>query len=228
MNDKRADQTEVRLDRYTLKVVIDAFSYMIEHYHVTGVIDHAAWIIDKSELEAMVDKLKPHTHLDQHMAIIGMAEKEHNVYVRLIDYAGYAAPKQEDRAVLETLHDAYMESEETQKLIYFTVTLPHNTLAALVAVNNRIIDDPEILEFGLYDLPPWDDFLAVTAKLKNLVETAGNKVTVPMTFGEWVTQNNYSTQPLSRSIGELTPDEEQVVIDVDYEIAKVIASIPRQ
>lgn len=226
MNEVSENQTSVRLDRYAFKVVIDAFSYMIEHYNLTGVIDHAAWIIQKPELEVLVAKLKPYLERDQNLAIIPMTETEYIVYVRLIDYAGHAAPNREDRVLLETLYDAYLESEESQMPVYLTVTLPHCLLAQLVTIYEKIIDEPDILDASLYDLTPWDKFIALTTKLKTLLESPSNKVTIPLNFSEWTTQNAYSTQPLSRS-DELTAEEEQVIIDVNFEITKVIGSIPR-
>jgi len=96
---------KMRLDQKILYVVIDVFSYMIENYNMTGVIDHAAWIIEKEELEIMIAKLKPFIRLEQKIIIIPMHEEDYNVFVRLIDYAGYIAPKQKDRALLESLYD---------------------------------------------------------------------------------------------------------------------------
>lgn len=218
-------QFEVRLDLYALNVVIDAFSYMIEYYHATGVIDHAAWIIEKSELEAMVELLKLHAHQDQNMALVPMAESDHDTYVRLINYAGYAVPKREDRALLEILHDAYMANEDMHTPIFFTVTLARNMMGALVGVYDKLIDDPDILEQGLYDLTPWPEFLALTTKFKNLLEYSVDPVTIPMTSSEWFTHYVYSTQPLTRS-DELTPEEEIVINAVNDEMANVMRSIP--
>lgn len=102
----------VQLDQEALETIINTFSYMAENYDTTGVIDHAAWIINKQELEDTVAKLKPYANSDANPVEIPMGYDDWNTYSRLIDYAGYAAPEQQDRELLEDLFDSYSDLED--------------------------------------------------------------------------------------------------------------------
>jgi len=106
------DHINVKLDQETLGIVIDTFSYMIENYNTSGVIDHASWIIEQEELEDTVAKLKPYAESNQNPVVIPMNYDDWNTYSRLVDYGGYAAPKQEDRVLLEGLYETYSDWED--------------------------------------------------------------------------------------------------------------------
>lgn len=221
MGNNKIQKRSLRLDRHILNVVIDTFSYMITNYDITGVIDHAAWIIQKSELEAMVFKFKPYAELDQKLAIIPIDEKDYNIYVRLVDYAGHAAPKQEDRALLETLYDAYMDQENDRNSIYLVATLDRDILSTVITVFNKMIDYPEAIDGSMYDLTPWPKFEALVEKFKNLLKNKDSQVIIPMTFSEWATYSSYSGH--ASDLGDdLTPEEEDIMIAADYEIYKML------
>lgn len=221
MGNKKTQQIVLRLDRHILNVVIDTFSYMITNYDITGVIDHAAWIIQKSELEAMVSKFKPFAELDQKLIVIPMNQEDYNIYVRLVDYAGYAAPKQEDRALLETLDEAYIDQDDDRNPIYLVTTLDRDILSTVITVFNKMIDDPEAIDGSMYDLTEWDEFLALTDKFKTLLKSHDNPVLIPMTFGEWATYSSYSAHAYDLD-DDLTPEEEAVMVEVNNDINKVL------
>ena len=109
---KGISHINVELNQESLEIIIDTFSYMAENYDAAGVIDHAAWIIEKQELENTAAMLKPYADSGQDPVDISMGYDEWNTYSRLVDYAGYAAPKQEDRALLEDLFETYSDWED--------------------------------------------------------------------------------------------------------------------
>ncbi len=111
MERRNQKQINVKLDRKALNVVMRTFSFMIENYNISGVIDHAAWIIEKKELKDSLAKLMPYVESGQNPVVIPMGNDDWNIFTRLVDYSGYAAPKQEDRALLEKLYEVYSDWE---------------------------------------------------------------------------------------------------------------------
>ncbi len=103
---------ELRMDSQTLSVTINALSYMSENYNIAGVIDHAAWIISREEVDSTLAVLQPYQQNREATSPIRMSRSQWNVLVRMIDYAGYAAPDLKDRILLEELYDLYSEYDD--------------------------------------------------------------------------------------------------------------------
>ena len=109
-------QNLIEIEQKTLLVIVDTLSFMSKNYHVSGVIDHAAWIISKQDVDDTIEKLMPYLNSDDSVAFVKMNLKDWNIYTRMIDYAGYSAPEQKNRAMLEKLHNFYSDMEDRNDL----------------------------------------------------------------------------------------------------------------
>jgi len=105
------NQIYIAIDKKTLLIVFDTLSFMSKNYRVTGVIDHAAWIISEQNLHDTIEILKSYLHSKETVVLISMTLQQWNSYVRLVDYAGFSAPQQKNRAILEDLYDSYSDLE---------------------------------------------------------------------------------------------------------------------
>tara|TARA_R110000772_G_scaffold208177_1_gene318664 strand:+ start:193 stop:876 length:684 start_codon:yes stop_codon:yes gene_type:complete len=204
MDHNSQNHIKVWFHPHVRKMLHDSFSYMAENYHTTGVIDHAAWIVQEGELESLLPAFSPR---DQAPHYVSFSANEYDKFVRLIDYAGYAAPKQEDRALLELIHECLLDSGCGNNRIYALMVFAPNSLAALVSVFGKIIDDPGALDNSMYDLTAWPKFEDLTNRLKNLQAKSDEQVFVPMTFGEWATYSSYLSHVFDMDGEDLTSGE---------------------
>jgi hypothetical protein len=185
-------------------IIQTAFSYMAENYRMTGVIDHAAWIIVEGELESLLPVFAPR---DQALHHVSFSSKEYDKFVRLVDYAGYAAPKQEDRALLEVIHECFLDAGRGNRRIYALMVFAPDSLAALVSVFGKIIDDPGAIDNSMYDLTAWPKFVDLTNRLKTFQATSDQQILVPMTSGEWTTYSTYLNHVFDMDDDDLTSGE---------------------
>ena len=155
MHDDSQNAFKVWFDPHIKNIIHATFSYMAENYHVAGVIDHAAWVIQEGELESLLSAFAPR---DQAPLYTLFSPKDYDKFERLIDYAGYAAPKQEDRALLEQVHECFLDSGRGNNRIYALMMFAPDSLAALVSVFGKIIDDPDAIDNSMYDLADWPQF----------------------------------------------------------------------
>ena len=204
MDHNSQNHIKVWFHPFVEKIIHDAFSYMAENYHMTGVIDHAAWIIQEGELESL---LPTFAQSDPATRFSLFSSKDYNKFVRLIDFAGYAAPKQEDRALLEHVHECFLDSGRGNNQIYALMMFARDSLAALVSVFGKIIDDPGAIDNSMYDLTAWPKFEDLTNRLKNLQAKSDEQVFVPMTFGEWLTYSSYLSHVFDLDEEDLTSGE---------------------
>ena len=199
---------KIWLDQYIVNIIHDAFSYMAENYHMAGVIDHAAWIIQEGELESLLPALAPS---DQVVRCISLSPKEYDKFVRLLDYAGYAAPSQKDRAELELIHEAFLEADSRNNRIYAIRAIEPQVLETLVSVFSKMIDEPEAIDSSMYDLTAWPKFLALTNKLKELLAGARDPIILSLTSSEWATYYSYATHVYDLDVKDLSPAEEDII-----------------
>lgn len=213
MDDNSQNAFKVWFDPHIKNLIHAIFSYMAENYHVSGVIDHAAWIIQEGELESLLPTFAP---LDQAPHYISFSSKDYDKFERLIDYAGRAAPKQEDRALLEHIHECFLDSGNGNNRIYALMMFARESLTALVSVFDKIIDDPSAIDNSMYDLTPWPKFVDLTNRLKELQATPDRQIFVPMTFGEWAAYSSYLSHVFDL-------DEEDLTSVETAEIEKLLA-----
>lgn len=213
MDDDSQNAFKVWFDPHIKNLIHATFSYMAENYHMTGVIDHAAWIIQEGELESLLSTFAP---LDQAPHYISFSSKDYDKFERLIDYAGHAAPKQEDRALLEQIHECFLDSGSGNNRIYALMMFAPDRMAGLVSVFGKIIDDPSAIDNSMYDLTPWPKFVDLTNRLKELQATPDRQIFVPMTFGEWAAYSSYLSHVFDL-------DEEDLTSGETAEIEKLLA-----
>ena len=213
MDDDSQNAFKVWFDPHIKNIIHATFSYMAENYHVAGVIDHAAWVIQEGELESLLSTFAPR---DQAPPYTLFSPKDYDKFERLIDYAGYAAPKQEDRALLEQVHECFVDSGRGNNRIYALMMFAPDSLAALVSVFGKIIDDPDAIDNSMYDLTDWPQFVDLTNRLQKLQATPDRKIVLPMTFGEWVTYSSYLSHVFDL-------DEEDLTSGDTAEIEKLLA-----
>lgn len=204
MDDDSQNASKVWFDPHIEKLIHATFSYMAENYHMTGVIDHAAWIIQEGELESLLPAFAPR---DQAPHYVSFSSKEYDKFVRLIDYAGRAAPKQEDRALLELIHECLLDSGRGNNRIYALMMFAPDSLAALVSVFGKIIDDPGAIDNSMYDLTAWPKFVDLTNRLKTIEAMSDRQILVPMTFEEWATYSSYLSHVFDLDEEDLTSGE---------------------
>ncbi|MCR9193331.1 MAG: hypothetical protein NXH88_01290 [Hyphomonas sp.] len=213
MDDDSQNTFKVWFDPQVKNLIHATFSYMAENYHVAGIIDHAAWVIQEGELESLLPTFAPG---DQTPHYISFSSKDYDKFERLIDYAGYAAPKQDDRALLEHIHECFLDSGSGNNRIYALMMFARDSLTALVSVFGKIIADPDAIDNSMYDLTDWPQFVDLTNRLQKLRATPDRKIVVPMTFGEWVTYSSYLSHVFDL-------DEEDLTSGETAEIEKLLA-----
>lgn len=213
MDDDSQNAIKVWFDPQIKNLIHATFSYMAENYHVAGVIDHAAWIIQEGELESLLPTFAPS---EQATHFISFSSKDYDKFERLIDYAGYAARKQKDRALLEHIHECFLDSGRGNNRIYTLMMFARDSLTALVSVFGKIIDDPDAIDNSMYDLTDWPKFVDLTNRLQTLQATPDRKIVAPMTFGEWVTYSSYLSHVFDL-------DEEDLTSGETAEIEKLLA-----
>lgn len=213
MDDDSQNAFKVWFDPHIKSIIHATFSYMAENYHVAGVIDHAAWVIQEGELESLLPMFAPR---DQAPPYTLFSQKDYDKFERLIDYAGYAAPKQEDRALLEQVHECFLDSGSGNDRIYALMMFAPDSLAALVSVFSKIIDDPGAIDNSMYDLTAWPKFVDLTNRLQELRATPDRHTFVPMTFGEWAAYSSYLSHVFDL-------DEENLTSGETAEIEKLLA-----
>lgn len=204
MDDDSENAFKVWFDPHIKNIIHATFSYMAENYHVAGVIDHAAWVIQEGELESLLSTFAPR---DQAPPYTLFSPKDYDKFERLIDYAGYAAPKQEDRELLEQVHECFLDSGSGNNRIYALMMFAPDSLAALVSVFGKIIDDPDAIDNSMYDLTDWPKFVGLTNRLRELQATVDRHIFVPMTFGEWATYSSYLSHAFDLNEEDLTSEE---------------------
>ncbi|MEP0315158.1 MAG: hypothetical protein ABJL57_19570 [Hyphomonas sp.] len=204
MDDDSQNAFKVWFDPHIKNLIHATFSYMAENYHMTGVIDHAAWVIQEGELESLLPTFAPRAQAARYTSF---SSKDYDRFVRLIDYAGYAAPKQEDRALLELIHECFLDSGRGNNRIYALMMFAPDSLAALVSVFGKIIDDPGAIDNSMYDLTAWPKFVDLTNRLKTIEATSDRQILVPMTFGEWATYSAYLNHVFDLDEEDLTSGE---------------------
>lgn len=211
MGNNKEPAIELRLDQHIVQVVFDTFSYMLENYHITGVIDHAAWIINEKELKAMIADLKPYYGAEIGVRFFSLSAQQYDTFVRLIDYRGFAAPKRVDRALLEDVHEAYFDSEDGKDRIHMILAFDPFVLSTLKTVFQKIIADPGAIDSSMYDLTPWEKFEGLVVKLDELNKSLESLVVVPLTFSEWTTFICYLSHIDDLDEDELATDEKTVM-----------------
>ena len=209
------------LERKLLSVALDTFAFMIENYHKADGIDHAAWIIEKRELEEILATLGPYASSDLKVPMLEMSEKEYDTFIRLIDYAGYAAPEQADRSLLERLYEILFEREGPKNRAYLVLTFEPAILAMLNTVFIKMQDDSEAIDNSMYDLTSWDQFEALTARLEELHTSAEQAIIVPMTHREWATYSSYAQHAYDFD-DCLTPEQLVLMEEINTDIASVL------
>jgi len=195
---------KVWLHPHVRKVIHAAFSYMAENYHMTGVIDHSAWIIQEGELESLIPTFAPSNPAARFTLF---SSKDFDKFVRLVDYAGFAAPKQDDRAWLEQIHECFLDAGNGNNRIYTLMVFAPDSLAALVSVFGKIIDDPGAIDNSMYDLTSWPKFEDLTNRLKTLQAKSDRQIFIPMTFGEWAAYSTYLSHVFDMDEEDLTSGE---------------------
>lgn len=215
MSHDSQNHSKVWFDPHIANLIRDTFSYMAENYHMTGVIDHAAWIIQEGELESMLSNF---TVSDRVAHGVSFSAQAYNKFVRLIDYAGFAAPKQEDRALLELIHEAFLDSESGNDQIYTVMAFAPDRLAAVISAFGKMIDDPDAIDSSMYDLTEWSEFANLTSSLKNLQASSERLVPVTMTFREWATYASYLNHVYDLDQEELSSKEVAVISDLLAEV----------
>jgi hypothetical protein len=108
---KKSDHRQLNIGKKTLSILLETLCFMSKNYHVAGVIDHAAWIISKGDVDQTISQLEPHVGSEADIVSITMTIQDWNRYRRMVDYAGYCAPEQKNRTILEKLYDSYSDSE---------------------------------------------------------------------------------------------------------------------
>jgi len=207
------------LERKLLSVALDTFAFMIENYHKADVIDHAAWIIEKRELEEILVTLGPYASSGLKVPMLEMSEKEYDTFIRLIDYAGNAAPKQADRSLLERLYEICLEREDPKNRAYLVLTF--EPLAMLNTVFIKMQDDSEAIDNSMYDLTSWEQFETLTAKFEELHTSEEQSIIVPMTQSEWATYSSYAHHAYDLD-DCLTPEELVLMEEINADIASVL------
>jgi|GEM_PF-2146449 len=207
--------SKVWFDPRLATIIRDTFSYMAKNYQMTGVIDHAAWIIQEEELENMLSNFAVS---DRVAHGVSFSPKAYNTFVRLIDYAGFAAPKQADRVLLELIHEAFLDSESDNDQIYTVMAVTPDRLTALISAFGKMIDDPGAIDNSMYDLAEWDDFENLTRRLKDLQVPSERLVPVTLTFREWGTYASYLNHVYDLDEEELSATEATAISDLLAEL----------
>lgn len=215
----------LKLDQHVVRVVSETFSYMLNNYHITGVIDHAAWIIAQDELAEIISLFRPHLEAGRKVRVIRLKAKQYDTFLRLLDYAGFAAPKQADRAVLEVAYEAYLDSGGGNQRMMLILAFDADELAAVVSVFNKMIADPGAIDGSMYDLTEWDDFEALVSKLNAARRLAEALHVVPMNFGEWVTYSSYISHVYDLDEEDLTKEECAVVDEMIAENGFILRNL---
>ena len=112
-------------------------------------------------------------------------------------------------------------NDKPEPAIYINVDLDRDTLAVVVTVFEKMIEDPEAIDGSMYDLTPFGEFELLAKKLKALSETAQASVKIPMTFSEWVTYSSYASHVYDLE-DDLTPEEETVIGRVNATISEIL------
>ncbi|AFJ02713.1 hypothetical protein Q7C_1564 [Methylophaga frappieri] len=217
--EKTAAPVSLWLDQRIVNVAYETFAYMLKNYHTAGVIDHAAWIINDADLQRMISMLEPYVTTAHRGVNLQMSTDEQDDFVRLLDYAGFAAQTLADRVLLEMVYEAcsddgYGKDRNYNDQLYIVLEFTPEELSAHNRVFQKMIDDPECIDNSMYDLTEWDKFVALVAKLKQIDESTKSPVVVPMTFSEWATYSSYSSHAFDLDDGELTEEEETAMSKV--------------
>ncbi|MAM86180.1 MAG: hypothetical protein CME36_02595 [unclassified Hahellaceae] len=217
--EKTAAPVSLWLDQRIVNVAYETFAYMLENYHTAGVIDHAAWIINEADLQKTLSMLEPYVTTAHRGVKLQMSTDGYDDFVRLLDYAGFAAPALADRALLEMVYEAcsddgYGKDRNYNDQLYIVLEFTSEELSAHNRVFQKMIDDPECIDSSMYDLTEWDKFVALVSRLKQLDESMKSPVVVPMNFSEWATYSSYSSHAFDLDDGELTEDEETAMSKV--------------
>ncbi|QCX38356.1 hypothetical protein FF125_07890 [Aureibaculum algae] len=105
---------DFNIEQNTLLLLFETLSFMSKNYHVAGVVDHAAWIISKQDVDDTLKNLIPFLNSEKIVVKVKMNLQEWHRYVRLVDYAGFSAPQQKSRKILENLYDRYSDWENSK------------------------------------------------------------------------------------------------------------------
>lgn len=173
-------------------IISGTFAYMLENYNKAGVIDHAAWLIDSDELKRMTALVEP--RFPEAKAIeLEVSTRLYEDFMRLIDYAGFAALDLDHRKLLETIYDERIDPENVRHSTYALLSFTPSELTAHISIFKIMIDDPEAIDNSMYDLTSWENFLALVAKLENLDKEVTKNAVAPMTFTDWATFRAYAS-----------------------------------
>ncbi len=105
-------------------------------------------------------------------------------------------------------------NQTPQPANYINVDLNQDTLATVVGVFEKMIEDPESIDRSMYDLTEFDEFEQLTERLKDISESTEGTTSVPMTFNEWATFSSYAAHAYDLD-EDLTPEEEAVMVKVN-------------
>lgn len=90
---------------------------------------------------------------------------------------------------------------------HMAVELTSDTLGTVISVFDKMIEDPEAIDFSLHDLTDFKHFENLTARLKEIAKTEEEIVTVPMSQIEWATFTSYAAHAFDLDDDDLTEEE---------------------
>ena len=183
---QKSDRTQFEIEEKTLSILLDTLCFMSKNYHVASVIDHAAWIISKEDVDHTISQLEPYVGAKKEIISITMNLKDWDRYTRMVDYAGYCASEQKNRAILEKLYDSYSDSE-----IFIHVELDKQELNIVINVFLQMIEQRDEIDFGMMNLEPFEKFEALIDKMKPYQDSEDSVSIIPMTRDEWSTYTPY-------------------------------------
>ncbi len=182
----KSDHRQLNIYKKTLSILLETLCYMSKNYHVAGVIDRAAWIISKEDVDNTISQLEDYAGSQKDILSITMTIQDWNRYTRMVDYAGYCAPEQKNRAILDKLYDGYSDSE-----IFINVELDRHELNIVINVFLQMIEQRDEIDFGMMDLEPFEKFEALIDKMKPYQDSEDSVSIIPMTRDEWSTYTPY-------------------------------------
>jgi len=99
-------------------------------------------------------------------------------------------------------------SQTPEPVNHINIELDQDTLATVVGVFDKIIEDPDDIDASRMDLPPFEQFVALAEKLRGHLKDGESIASIPFTYTEWNAYEAYVAHSFDIDLDE---DEESTM-----------------
>lgn len=84
-----------------------------------------------------------------------------------------------------------MTEQAKTHINHIDIEMDRDTLAILITVFEKMIEDADMIDFDRMDLSDFSEFEELTNKFKEIYARDQNPATIRLSFNEWVTYDGY-------------------------------------